>query len=423
MLELVHDLCPDRRVESRARLVKHDEPYMRGRCSGDRDPLALPAAELVREQPRHFRLLQLRKIVLAILPDGNGGAIGPFDKNLRRKGPRAAYVVLSSKRWVAALVTGGGIGSAATGGPRPRTSSSGGTGMTIRNPIEWATDQIKLAGLVVGSASRAGIGIEESRDTGLPEVRRLEIADLRDVLARGLDDFAAYRTDVIFLCIVYPVVGLVLGRLAFGYGMLPLVFPIASGFALVGPFAAVGLYEMSRRREQGGNVAWPDAFGVVASRSFGAIVLLGLLLVTIFLFWLVAAETIYELTLGPEPPTSLGSFARDVFTTGAGWIMIVVGVGIGFLFALLVLVISVVSFPLLLDRDVGLGAGGVDIGARGGHQPAPDGHLGADRRRRPRNRVDTAVSRSDHCDARARTRHLALVPQGGAELIGMRTRR
>jgi len=227
--------------------------------------------------------------------------------------------------------------------------------MTIRNPIEWATDQIKLAGLVVGSASRAGIGIEESRDTALPEVRRLEIADLRDVLARGLDDFAAYRTDVIFLCIVYPVVGLVLGRLAFGYGMLPLVFPIASGFALVGPFAAVGLYEMSRRREQGGNVAWPDAFGVIASRSFGAIVLLGLLLVTIFLFWLVAAETIYELTLGPEPPTSLGSFARDVFTTGAGWIMIVVGVGIGFLFALLVLVISVVSFPLLLDRDVGLG--------------------------------------------------------------------
>ena len=228
--------------------------------------------------------------------------------------------------------------------------------MTIRNPIEWATDQIKLAGLVVGSASRAGIGIEENRDTALPEVRRLEIADLRDVLARGLDDFAAYRTDVIFLCIVYPVVGLVLGRLAFGYGMLPLVFPIASGFALVGPFAAVGLYEMSRRREQGGNVAWPDAFGVIASRSFGAIVLLGLLLVTIFLFWLVAAETIYELTLGPEPPTSLGSFARDVFTTGAGWIMIVVGVGIGFLFALLVLMISVVSFPLLLDRDVGLGA-------------------------------------------------------------------
>ena len=177
--------------------------------------------------------------------------------------------------------------------------------MTIRNPIEWATDQLKLAGLFVGSASRAGIGTEEDLDTSLPEVRRIGIADLRYVLGRGLDDFAAYRTDVIFLCIIYPVIGLVLGRLAFGYGMLPLLFPLASGFALVGPFAAVGLYEMSRRRERGGSAAWPDAFGVIGSRSFGAIVVLGLLLVAIFLFWLVAAESIYEVTLGPEPPASI----------------------------------------------------------------------------------------------------------------------
>ena len=227
--------------------------------------------------------------------------------------------------------------------------------MTIRNPIEWATDQIKLAGLVVGSASRAGVGIEESLAPTLPEIRHLTIADLGDVVAKGLDDFAAYRTDVVFLCAIYPVIGLVMARFAFGYGMLPLLFPLASGFALIGPFAAVGLYEMSRRRERGGNVAWPDAFGVIGSRSFGAIVVLGLLLVAIFLLWLIAAESIYELTLGPQPPVSVGSFGRDVFTTATGWTMIVVGIGVGFLFALLVLVISVVSFPLLLDRDIGLG--------------------------------------------------------------------
>lgn len=224
----------------------------------------------------------------------------------------------------------------------------------IRNPIEWGWEHLKLAKDAAGTVGRSVRGTEETRYTAPPVVRRIEAADLREVLAKGLDDFGAYRTDVIFLCLIYPVIGLVLARLAFGYGMLPLLFPLASGFALVGPVAAVGLYEMSRRREQGIDITWADAFAVVRSPAFGAITVLGLVLLAIFLLWLAAAYLIYQATLGPEPPASIASFVRDVFMTGAGWTMIVAGVGVGFLFALLVLTISVVSFPLLLDRDVGL---------------------------------------------------------------------
>jgi uncharacterized membrane protein len=227
--------------------------------------------------------------------------------------------------------------------------------MTVRNPIEWGSDQLKLANLATGSAGRALRPGNEKVQGAAPEVRRIEVADLGDVLARGLGDFGAYRTDVIFLCIIYPVVGLILGRLAFGYGMLPLLFPLASGFALIGPFAAIGLYEMSRRREQGVTVGgWPDAFGMLGSPAFGKVLVLGLMLVVIYLVWLGAAAGIYAVTLGPEAPASIESFARDVFTTGAGWALIIVGVGVGFLFAVLVLAITVVSFPMLLDRDVSL---------------------------------------------------------------------
>lgn len=226
----------------------------------------------------------------------------------------------------------------------------------IRNPVEWSFDQLKGFGKAVGVAGRSISGVDGIGAVAVPvpAVRRIAVADLGVVLRKGWDDFSAYRTDVVLICFIYPLLGIVLARLVFGYGVLPLLFPLASGFALLGPAAAVGLYEMSRRREQGHTVSWLDAFGVVYSPRFGAIVLLSALLLAIFLVWMAAASAIYNLTLGPAPPASFGGFLSEVFTTGAGWTMIVVGVGVGFLFAVVVLAISVISFPLLLDRDVGL---------------------------------------------------------------------
>ena len=226
--------------------------------------------------------------------------------------------------------------------------------LTIRNPVEWGVDQLKHAAEALEAAGRAGRDMRENLHSPAPAVIRIRVADIEEVLASGLRDFAAFRSDVIFLCVLYPVAGLILVRLAFGYQMLPLLFPLASGFALLGPFAAVGLYEMSRRREAGIETGWTDAFGVIRSPSFPAIVLLGLVLMAIFLLWLGAALKIYAWTLGTESPASAAAFVRDVFTTAAGWTLIGAGVGVGFLFALLVLTISVVSFPLLLDQRAGL---------------------------------------------------------------------
>jgi len=184
-------------------------------------------------------------------------------------------------------------------------------------------------------------------------VRRIGLADLKDALAKGIDDFYAMPTHAIFLCAIYPVIGLVLARLAFGYSILPLIYPLASGFALVGPFAGLGLYELSRRREAGMPVSARHSFDVLHSSSIGAIAALGLVLLMIFAIWIDIAYNIYIANFGYAPPASLTQFAHDVLTTPAGWTLIVVGNGVGLLFAALVLTIGVVSFPLLVDRDVG----------------------------------------------------------------------
>jgi uncharacterized membrane protein len=184
-------------------------------------------------------------------------------------------------------------------------------------------------------------------------IRRIGLADLKDALARGLDDFYAMPTHAMFLCMVYPIVGLVLARFAFGYSVLPLIYPLTTGFALVGPIAALGLYELSRRREAGLATSATHAFDVVQSSSIGAIVALGILLLIVFGVWLAIANAIYVANFGYAPPASISQFVRDVLTTRAGWNLIVVGNAVGFCFAVIVLTISAVSFPLLLDRDVG----------------------------------------------------------------------
>lgn len=224
---------------------------------------------------------------------------------------------------------------------------------TIGNPLSWSVDALRAAGLH-GGAVAGKIGGEDDSISHLPEVRRIKISDLRQALRKGAEDFGACRTDVMFLCLLYPLIGIFLTWLSLDRDLLPLLFPAMSGFALLGPVAGIGLYEMSRRRELGLDTNWATAFAVLYSPSFGAILVLGLLLLGIFTAWLFTAAGLYSVILGPEPPVSAMAFLREVISTGPGWALIVIGMAVGFLFAVFVLMISVVSFPLLLDRDVGI---------------------------------------------------------------------
>ncbi|MGY8662944.1 DUF2189 domain-containing protein [Bradyrhizobium sp. UFLA05-109] len=195
----------------------------------------------------------------------------------------------------------------------------------------------------------------QSADAAGPVIRTIQLSDLHDALKLGWEDFKAVPSHAIILCIIYPVLGLVLARGAMGYSVLPLLFPLAAGFALIGPFAALGLYELSSRRERGENASAWDAMDVLRSPSFGAMLGLGVLLLALFVTWVATAQAIYVAAFGYEGVNSIADFVTRVLTTAQGWWLIVVGCGVGFLFALAALCISVVSFPLMLDRHASAG--------------------------------------------------------------------
>jgi uncharacterized membrane protein len=186
-------------------------------------------------------------------------------------------------------------------------------------------------------------------------VRRITAADLTASLREGWSDFMAMRGDLIFIGLLYPVIGLVAAAVSLGGSLIPLFFPIAAGIGLLGPLAAIGFYELARRREAGLESDWSHFLDVRKRLAMDDIAIVAGVLLCLFLLWLIVAAVLYVALWGPAPPASLGDFLRRLFTTREGWELIILGNALGGLFGVAVLALSVASMPMLVDRDVNAG--------------------------------------------------------------------
>lgn len=185
-------------------------------------------------------------------------------------------------------------------------------------------------------------------------IRTIGAADIRAALSEGFSDFLDRRGDLLFIGLIYPLVGLVAATVSLGGALLPLFFPIAAGIALLGPLAAIGFYELARRREDGQDAGWSHFLDIRKRPSFDAIQVVAGVLLVIFLAWLAVAAALYSALMGAAPE-GIGDFVTRLFTTPEGWALILLGNLAGLAFAVIVLAVSVVSLPLLVDRDVGAG--------------------------------------------------------------------
>ncbi|KPF78253.1 hypothetical protein IP88_04265 [alpha proteobacterium AAP81b] len=183
-----------------------------------------------------------------------------------------------------------------------------------------------------------------------PAVRHLSSADLDWALARGWEDFQEKRGDLLLLPIVYAVVGVLASLFAFRSALFPLAFPLAAGFALIGPVAAAGFYELARRREAGLENSWWHFLDPLTGPARLPLLALTLMLAAIFIAWIASAQAIYNLTLGTLRPADPAAFFMGLFGTGEGAAMIVLGNLAGALFAVLSLAVAAFSFPMVVDR-------------------------------------------------------------------------
>lgn len=189
----------------------------------------------------------------------------------------------------------------------------------------------------------------------LPEIRNIDSGDLNWALSEGWKDFRAKRGDLIVIGLVYPIICLVAAVVTFNDSLLPLFFPLVAGLSIAGPAAASGFYELARRREEGRDSSWWHFLDPLKGRSRTPLAVLTIGLAVLFLAWLVAAYAIYAATFGADTPMHFSDLFGRLFTTRAGWEMILLGNFAGLCFAVVTLVFAIVSFPMVVDKPVDAG--------------------------------------------------------------------
>lgn len=184
-----------------------------------------------------------------------------------------------------------------------------------------------------------------------PVVRVVGARDVAEALAQGMRDFQAAPRFGLLFGTLYAAGGLVVVLSVTALGMTYLAYPLAAGFALIGPFVAGGLYEVSRRRELGQPIAFSDLWTAVRSRS--EVGWMAFVTVFIFIVWMYQVRFLMALFLGFNASfSSLSEFLTVVLTTQEGLMFLAVGNVIGALLSLTLFSLTVISFPLVLDRDV-----------------------------------------------------------------------